>query len=249
VLGRLGAIIKGMLSRRLTYSDLHILVESSLMNPTPFDFLTDSAHMSWSIVTGGEDGTFHEHWCSCRLEPLLREISEHPTHGLQRHSLRAILLDEAAKGKWAAMVLKLSVEDVAGVLQEYPNPSASANSLDWKLNHVSLELLFTTLNSAVLLELGTKGFGLDPKQLEAWANLYAEAVGQQIAQAALLGADYGMPPSPSMPDAQSGDILYTTMSIIAAMREEIASDRADVEQNAERYEQLVKTTRSLLGGE
>jgi hypothetical protein len=249
MLGRIGATVKGMFSRRLTYDDIHLLIESSLRNPAPLDFLTDSAHISWSIVTGGEAGTFNEHWRSSRLEPLLREISEHPTHGLQRQSLRGILLDEAAMGQWAGMVLKLSEEDAAEVLQEYPNLSASANSLYWKLDHVSLELAFISLNVAVLLELGTRGFGLDQKKLEAWMDLYAEAVGQQIAQAALLGAGYRLPPSQTMPGAHDSDLLHTTMSIVAAMREEIASDQADVEQNAERYEQLVRTTQSLLGGE
>jgi hypothetical protein len=246
MLGGIVAALKGMLMRRLTFQDLCTLIESSARDPAPLDFLTESAHLSWANVTSGKAGSFNEHWRNARLLPLLRAISVQPTYGLQCEALRGILLDEAAKGTWAARVLSLPSEEAGEALQDYPDPSASSNSVEWKRDHVSLELVFSSLNTSVLLKLGSRGFGINPGDFEAWSDLYAEAFAQHTAQAALLGAGYAMPPHKVLGDAPDDDILASTISTLAVMREEIASGRGNVEENAERYRQLVQVTQSLL---
>lgn len=64
MLGKVGAVMKGLLQRRLSYEDLHLLVESPMTNPAPLEFLTESAHLSWAAVTGANPGSFNEHWRS-----------------------------------------------------------------------------------------------------------------------------------------------------------------------------------------
>lgn len=240
------AAAKGMLTRRLTYDDLYALVKSLATKTRPLGFLTDSAEESWERVSAAEAGSCIEHWRTEHLTPLLQEIAEQPTHGLQVNTLRRILLDEAAIGKWTVIILRLPKEDAAEALKDYPDPLAAARSLEWKLEHVSLEFFFTSLNEELLLQLGRRGFAVSRAQLEAWADLYTEAYGQIIAQAALLGAGYGMPPRRGIPDGANHEILHTTMSMVATMREDIATGRADVEHNAGRYRRMVEGTRSLL---
>lgn len=246
MLERLGATVKGILTRRLTYSDIYALVEPSLRNPAPLDFLTDSAELSWAAVTSGESGSFQEHWRTVRLDPILRTISEQPTHGLQCDALRGVLLDAAAASKWAGLVMKLSYEDASEFLRLYPSPSASAMSVDWKLEHVSLELALASLNSAALLQLGRRGFGINQTAFEAWLDLYAEAYGQLVAQAALVGANSPMPDNGPASDALHNDLISSTVATLALMREGIARGKADIEETAARYEHLVAATRALL---
>ena len=246
MLAKVGAAVKGLLQRRLSYEDLHLLIESSLTNPAPLEILTESAHLSWAALTGANPVSFNEHWRSERISPLLQVIAEQPTHRMQACTLRGLLLDEAAIGKWAVMILKLPDDDVAGLLASYPDTSNASRPVEWKREHVALELCFSTMNTAVILTLGNRGFGLTGKQFDPWMDLYGEAFGQQIAQAALLGSELGNPRDSIAGDDVDTLSLFDTIATIAAIREEIIDGNPDVNRNSERYERLVRATKELL---
>lgn len=162
---------------------------------------------------------------------------------MQLCTLRGILLDEVAIGKWSGMILKLSDGDIDELLASYPDAPNASRPVEWKREHVMLELCFSTMNTAVILELGRKAFGLNGKQFEPWINLYGEAFGQQIA---LVGSELGSARSGTASNHSDEPILVDTIATIAAMRDEIVDGHPDVNRNAERYERLVRTTKDLL---